>query len=105
VFEFDSSPGHTGPRPHVHREHVDAFYVLEGELEFFLAGETLTVAAGSFVAAEPGVVHTFANRGPGRARFLNLHAPGMRFDEYFRRMAAGEDGRAFHESFDSYFDD
>ena len=32
----------------------------------------------------PEVVHTFHNPGPGEARFLNFHAPGMGFDTYLR---------------------
>jgi quercetin dioxygenase-like cupin family protein len=102
VFLFDGAPGYTGPDPHLHREHVDAFYVLDGALELELGGDRVDAPAGTFVAAPPGVVHTFRNAGDERVRFLNLHAPGMRFDEYFRRQAAGEDGREFHESFDAY---
>ena len=102
LFEFDAKPGYTGPGPHVHREHVDAFYVLEGALEFELDGEPTRADEGMFVAATPGVVHTFKNATAGRARFLNLHAPGMRFDEYMRRQNTGEDGRRFRESFDVY---
>jgi quercetin dioxygenase-like cupin family protein len=102
LFEFDGLPGYTGPGPHIHRRHVDAFYVLEGALEFELDGERTLAEEGFFVAATPGVVHTFRNGSAAPVRFLNLHAPGMRFDEYFRRQAAGEDGRRFHESFDAY---
>lgn len=102
LFEFDALPGYTGPGPHIHREHVDAFYVLEGALEFELDGERERADAGTFVAATPGVVHTFKNAADARVRFINMHAPGMRFDEYFRRQAAGEDGGRFHESFDVY---
>jgi quercetin dioxygenase-like cupin family protein len=102
LFEFDALPGYTGPGPHIHREHVDAFYVLDGALEFELDGERTRADAGTFVAATPGVVHTFKNAADARVRFLNLHAPGKRFDEYFRRQAAGEDGRQFRESFDVY---
>jgi quercetin dioxygenase-like cupin family protein len=102
LFEFDAAAGYTGPGPHTHREHVDAFYVLEGVLELDLDGETMVADKGTFVAATPGVVHTFRNGTGERVRFLNLHAPGMQYDEYFRRQAAGEDGRRFHESFDAY---
>ena len=102
VFEFDASPGYVGPGPHLHRQHVDGFYVLEGELAFELDGEPVAAPAGTFVAATPGTVHTFRNAGEERARFLNVHAPGLRFDEYLRRQAGGEDGRLFHESFDVY---
>lgn len=102
MFEFDAGPGATGPVPHVHRRHVDAFYVLEGELAFELDGTSVRAAAGTFVAAPPGVPHTFRNASGERVRFLNVHAPGMRYDEYFRRQAAGENGTDFHASYDSY---
>jgi quercetin dioxygenase-like cupin family protein len=102
VFLFDAAPGYVGPDPHLHRQHVDAFYVLDGALELELDGERVQAPAGTFAAAPPGVVHTFRNAGDERVRFVNIHAPGMRFDEYFRRQAEGEDGHAFHESFDAY---
>jgi quercetin dioxygenase-like cupin family protein len=102
VFLFEGRPGYTGPDSHLHRQHIDAFYVLDGVLELELDGERVEAPAGTFVAAVPGVVHTFRNAGGAPVRFLNIHAPGMRFDEYFRRQAQGEDGREFHESFDAY---
>jgi quercetin dioxygenase-like cupin family protein len=102
VFLFDAAPGYLGPATHVHREHTDGFFVLEGELAFELDGETSAAPAGTWVAATPGVAHTFRNAGTGRARFVNIHAPGLGFDEYLRRQAAGEDGRRFHESYDVY---
>jgi hypothetical protein len=33
-------------------------------------------------------------------RFLNIHSPGMRFDEYIRRMDAGE--KFDHTEYDSW---
>src|ERR687898_3222257 len=102
LFEFDAGAGASGPVPHVHRRHVDAFYVLEGVLEFWLDGATHRADAGTFVAAPPGTPHTFKNTSGERVRFLNVHAPGMEYDEYFRRQAAGESGHDFHASFDSY---
>jgi len=103
VFEGDLGPGWNGPPAHVHRLHVDSVYVLEGALEIQIGDEPHVVEEGGFAAAPPGVVHTFRNAGDGRARFLNLHAPGVRFDEYLRRQHAGEHGGPeFHEAFDTY---
>jgi quercetin dioxygenase-like cupin family protein len=102
VFVLDAAPGYVGPSAHFHKLHVDSFYVLEGELEFELDGEPVSAPAGTWVAATPGVVHTFRNARDERVRFVNVHAPGVRFDEYMRRQNAGEDGRRFHESFDVY---
>jgi quercetin dioxygenase-like cupin family protein len=83
LIEFELEPGFEGPDPHTHDDHVDAFYVLDGEAEFLLGNEKLLLGAGSFVAASPGVVHTFS-AGPGRSRLLNVHAPSSGFPEWLR---------------------
>lgn len=70
--------------PHRHDDHVDAFYVLEGEVEFVVDAETLRAGPGTFVAAPPGTLHGFRNPGPGRARLLNLHAPDAGFADSIR---------------------
>jgi mannose-6-phosphate isomerase-like protein (cupin superfamily) len=75
-----------GASPHFHREHVDAFYVLEGELEIINGAETLRARPGTSVVVPPGVVHGF--RGPGDARYLNIHAPDGGFIEYIRRITS-----------------
>ena len=62
----------------------------EGAL-LFDAHHTLRVGPGSLVAALPGFRHGFRNPGPGRARFLNIHAPSDGFIERVRRHAARRD--------------
>jgi mannose-6-phosphate isomerase-like protein (cupin superfamily) len=86
VTETRYDAGQRGPDPHVHHHHVDAFWVLEGRLAFALgpSGAEVEGGAGSFALVPPDVVHTFRNPGPGEARFLNFHAPGMGFDTYLR---------------------
>jgi quercetin dioxygenase-like cupin family protein len=79
VLEFDCEPGFGPVDPHVHDEHTDSFFVLEGEVEFTIGDETVRAGPGTFVAARPGVRHGFSIPGPGRARFLNVHAPGAGF--------------------------
>jgi mannose-6-phosphate isomerase-like protein (cupin superfamily) len=80
------APGEAGTNLHIHREHVDAFYVLEGELTFWLgaAGEPLSLRAGSFVAVPPLVVHAFRNESGADVSWLNFHAPDAGFAEYLR---------------------
>ena len=99
ITDFDYRAGLDGPPPHIHREHADCFWSLAGELTFPLGpdGEERRVAPGSFVLVPPGVVHTFRNKGPEEAHFLNVHAPGKGFDEYMRAM---RDGRQV--DFDSF---
>jgi quercetin dioxygenase-like cupin family protein len=86
LIEFDLEPGFEGPPPHSHEDHVDSFYVLEGEAEFELEGERVVLGAGSFVAAPPGVEHTFTG-GPGATRLLNVHAPSTGFHEWLREIS------------------
>jgi mannose-6-phosphate isomerase-like protein (cupin superfamily) len=83
--EFDLGPGFTGPDPHAHDDHIDSFYVVDGTPEFLVGDTRLRLGAGSFVAAPIGVVHTFSNPGPERARLLNVHAPSRGFHEFLRR--------------------
>ena len=99
VTETRYEPGELGPDAHIHRRHTDAFYVLEGTLDFELGREreTIRLPAGSFVAAPPDLVHSFRNDGSGRARFLNFHAPSGGFADYLRALRDGEDGSWFDQ--------
>ncbi len=87
LVEWELEPGFEGPAPHAHDDHVDSFYVLEGEAEFVVEGETLLLGEGSYVAAPPGVVHTFAS-GPDRCRLLNVHAPSRGFHDSLRQESS-----------------
>ena len=84
VLEVTVPPG-TNVAPHVHRKHSDAFYVLEGELEFVVGEEVVRAEVGAYVLSPPGVVHGFRNTRAEPARVLNLHAPGG-FAEYLREL-------------------
>jgi quercetin dioxygenase-like cupin family protein len=86
VTEAIYAPGDVGPDPHVHHDHVDSFFVLEGELEWRVGPELAPHrgGAGTFVSVPRDVLHTFRNAGPGDAHFLNLHAPGLGFERYLR---------------------
>jgi quercetin dioxygenase-like cupin family protein len=79
-----------GAGPHFHKEHVDSFFVLEGELEIINGAKTLRAGPGTSVAVPPGVVHGFRVPGSNGARYLNIHAPDGDFIEYLRHAIAGE---------------
>src|SRR5919108_2672331 len=46
VSRFRYEPGEEGPDPHVHRQHTDAFYVLEGEVDFGLGPDITRINGG-----------------------------------------------------------
>ena len=86
LIEFELEPGFEGPDPHAHDDHIDSFYVLDGEPEFLAGDETVRLGPGSFIAAPLGFRHTFGNPGPQPARLLNIHAPSVGFHEFLRRQ-------------------
>jgi mannose-6-phosphate isomerase-like protein (cupin superfamily) len=77
-------PEFEGVDPHTHADHVDAFYVLEGQVEFQVGDEPRVAGPGTFVAAPRGSVHGFRHAGPEPIRFLNLHAPPGGFIDRLR---------------------
>ena len=72
--------------PHEHDDHVDSFFVLEGEVAFTLADDVPSPAPGTWLSAPPGARHGFANGGSGRARVLNVHAPDAGFTDWIRGL-------------------
>lgn len=86
-------PHRDGASAHVHREHSDLFYVLEGEFALLLGPDRRErpVQPGNLVLAPPLVVHGFRNAADADLRYLNFHAPGGGFAEYMRGEAPGFD--------------
>jgi quercetin dioxygenase-like cupin family protein len=76
---------------HVHHGHTDAFYVLAGELTFEIGREveTITVSAGAFVAAPPGLAHSFRTDGARDAQWLTMHAHAGGFGAFMRGARDG----------------
>ena len=75
-----------GPPPHTHEHKTDMFYVLEGTLTVLVGEESHDLAAGSFVAAPPGTVHSFRNDSDAPVRFLNMSTPGG-WEHYMREVS------------------
>jgi quercetin dioxygenase-like cupin family protein len=91
IIEAQYAPGEEVAAPHVHHEHTDAFYVLEGELTFEIGREakTITVSSGGFVAAPPEVAHSLRNDGDIPARWLTIHARDGGFAAFMRGIRDG----------------
>jgi mannose-6-phosphate isomerase-like protein (cupin superfamily) len=84
------------PPPHVHRRHVESFYVLAGEMTFTLGGHQLRATEGTWVQVPPGTPHTFAPAGSDEVRFLNIHTPSCGYGAFLRGLheARTDDDRA-----------
>lgn len=73
--------------PHVHTEHDETIYVLEGLMGVKLGDRTLTATAGTSFTIPVQVPHAIWNESGARVRFLNVIVPA-RYLDYFREMAA-----------------
>jgi quercetin dioxygenase-like cupin family protein len=86
LMERDLPPRGRRPPPHRHPGTVEAFFILEGEVEFVLGSQLVRRGPRSFVLVPRGLAHTFGNPGPAAARVLVLHAPAM--NAYFQDLQA-----------------
>jgi quercetin dioxygenase-like cupin family protein len=68
-------PPGSGPPPHIHSRENEAFYILEGELQFHADGRSFTATAGAWVTLAKGSLHHFKNTGPKPARMLIMVTP------------------------------
>jgi quercetin dioxygenase-like cupin family protein len=72
------------PPPHSHIGNEEAYFVLDGIVEFRVADDVFRGSHGTFVLVTAGEAHTFGNTSEGPARLLVLHAPAL--DGYFEDL-------------------
>jgi quercetin dioxygenase-like cupin family protein len=86
ISESVCEPGEPSPPPHLHRHHVESFYVLEGEMTLTIGDRNLRAVAGTWAQVPPGTPHTFAFTGDDAVRFLNLHTPSCGYGAFLRGL-------------------
>lgn len=74
LCEAHVSPG-GGPPPHTHSREEEGFYVIEGEITFFVEGERVVASAGMFANMPVGCLHSFKNESGKPVRMLISVAP------------------------------
>lgn len=82
-MEWELAPRSGGTPIHIHPQATESYEVLEGELDLYVEGKWRTLAAGESASVDPGVPHTFRNATDAPTRVYNIHAPAMRFGDYF----------------------
>ena len=75
ILEFTMPPGFASSH-HVHQRMEQAYYVLEGELEFKLNEQTVRARAGDLVRVPTGVAHAFSNPTKTWANMLDVNSGG-----------------------------
>lgn len=93
VLEGLMPPGWAGPPPHLHREHEETFFVIEGTVRFSSGTTEMVLPAGGFFTAPIGVPHGFGNASDTeRARVLLTVSP-QRYVGYVRELENLKPGR------------
>lgn len=80
-----TTPPLIGPPPHIHHTMEEAFYLLEGEMEFVTDGIATTATVGSLVRIPKGVLRSYRNVGAAPAKALVFFLPGG-FEEFLAEM-------------------
>jgi quercetin dioxygenase-like cupin family protein len=68
---------------HVHHREDEAFYVIEGELSFYVGDQVRKAKPGDFVFAPRDVPHMYTVDSPGQARILMFFSPAG-FENFVR---------------------
>ena len=84
LMERTLPPGGRMPPAHRHAGNDEAYFVIDGIVEFCVEGDVFDATSGEFVLVPAGEAHTFGNTGETEARLLVLHAPPL--DGYFEDL-------------------
>lgn len=58
LFEIETKP-QSGPPPHIHNREDEAFYIQQGEVEFYLDERTVVATPGTFLYSPRGQRHHY----------------------------------------------
>jgi quercetin dioxygenase-like cupin family protein len=94
-FEMIEYRGPAVPPPHVHREHDEIFYILDGRFSFVIGDATRDAVAGSLVWVPRGTRHGFQIQ-PGSTALLITVPAGL--EGFFVELGEGlVEGRSSDE--------
>jgi quercetin dioxygenase-like cupin family protein len=74
LISFLVVPG-GGPPPHTHGGEDETFFVVEGDVVFYVGNSRLAAKPGDVIHVPQGTLHRFANESTRNARFLVIIAP------------------------------
>jgi quercetin dioxygenase-like cupin family protein len=71
---------------HLHRQHAETFYILDGEINFYIDGDWMAAAPGTCIHIPPGVPHAVDLPQGGTGQMLMIYQPSG-FDRYLAELA------------------
>ena len=91
LLEF-VTPAGGGPPYHVHRHEDESFYVLAGEMTFYVGDAVIQAKEGSFAFGPRNVPHTFVVGSQTPARYLLFTEPAG-FDRFVAEVGVPAEAR------------
>src|SRR5215472_15343504 len=82
LMEFSDPGGHAPPH-HVHENEEEVWFVLDGEVTFFVGDRRHDLNPGQVAYGPRGIPHSYLVRSPEGARMAVLFTPAC-IEEYFR---------------------
>ncbi len=68
-----------GPIPHTQTREHEGFYIIEGQIAFYVNGQRIEAIPGAFVNVPPNVLHSFKNETHEAAKIIIVLSPaGMK---------------------------
>ena len=72
---------------HLHRQHAETFYILEGKVDFHIDGDWMTAEPATTIHIPPDVPHAVVLPGEQTGRMLMIFQPSG-FDQFLAELAA-----------------
>jgi quercetin dioxygenase-like cupin family protein len=86
VVELGTPPGGGGPPPHIHHEHDECFYIIEGTYTFLFGNQEVEAPTRSVVFVPRGMRHGFKAADGARALVFVIPAG---IEGFFRELGPG----------------
>lgn len=87
LFEYTMKPHTAGPRPHIHKNMEEIFYVADGEVELLVGDQRVTARRGTIAVVPRGAAHAFSNPGAQTSVLHIMFCPADSREKYFEGLA------------------
>jgi quercetin dioxygenase-like cupin family protein len=71
---------------HLHRQHAETFYILEGNVDFYIDGDWMTATPATTIHIPPTIPHAVVLPGGQTGKMLMIFQPSG-FDQYLAELA------------------
>jgi quercetin dioxygenase-like cupin family protein len=72
------------PPPHIHHNEDETFYVVDGEVTYFVGDQEIHATPGTYLFAPRGIQHTFKLKTPTANVIVSVHPAG--FETFVQEM-------------------